>query len=200
MATGAAQAHDGGYLLLSTILRFPVNDDDILLIKVDEDGNEVWSTTWEEEQSTGRDLIATSDGNYLLTGVYASVSRERPPPYDFLFIKVDASGNQIWRSTFGDPDTIDYASVLAEAPGGGYVAAGNRVTDLYSWDEDLVLLKIDGEGQPVWERTVETNSHNMFGAMSAHPDGGYVVAGSTHAGTGFDIFVLRTDAEGNWTE
>jgi len=197
MSLAAAPSPDGGFLVLATIMHYPENDDDIYLLKVDEDGNEVWSRTWEEERCTGRDLISTTDGNYLLTGIYSLVEGTDRPTQDFLFIKVDPDGNELWRSTFGDPDKIDYASVLAEAADGGYVAAGNRGTSLSSWDEDLVLVKIDENGQLLWERVIETNSHNMFGAILCHPDGGYLIAGSTYGNGGFDIFLVKTDAEGN---
>jgi hypothetical protein len=42
---------------------------------------------------------------------------------DSLFIKIDPEGNELWTSTFGDPEMIDYGMVLAETADGGCVAA-----------------------------------------------------------------------------
>jgi WD40 repeat protein len=169
------------------------------LIKVDADGNEVWSRTWEEGTIGAHGLVQTADGDYLITGSYSSAD-EADPNEDFLFIKIDPEGNELWTSTFGDPDMIDYGMVLAETTDGGYVAAGERVTDLYTWDADISLVKIDGDGQLLWEQIIETDAHCMFGTILQHPDGGYVVAGSIFNGRTFDIFVLKADAQDNVTK
>jgi hypothetical protein len=196
LLTGGVQTPDGGGLLLATILNYPDPDDDIYLLKVDENGQEVWARTWTEEAASGYDLIQTTDGGYLFTGPYEPEGSEKA---DFLFIKVDDAGNEVWRSTFGDPDMIDYGTVLAETMDGGYVAAGEWVTDLYTWDADISLVKIDGDGQLLWEQIIETDAHCMFGAILQHPDGGYVIAGSVFSRT-FDIVMIKTDSEGNVSE
>jgi hypothetical protein len=195
LVTGGVHTPDGGGLLLATIVYFPESGDDVLVIKVDGNGNEVWSRTWEEGTISARDLVQTADGNYLIAGAY-SPSGEIDSNEDYLFTKIDPEGNELWTSTFGDPEMIDYGVVLAETMDGGFVAAGERVTDLYTWDADISLVKIDGDGQLLWEQIVETDTHCMFGAILQHPDGGYVIAGSAYDGSTFDIFMIKTDVEG----
>jgi CubicO group peptidase (beta-lactamase class C family) len=197
MATSGVQTPDGGFLILATILRYPENDDDIYLLKVDENGEEVWSRTWDEGTTNSYDLVQTPDGNYLISGSYSPYEDMDRVKLDFLFIKVDPEGNELWTSTFGDPDMVDHGSVLAETTDGGYVTAGELVKDYYSWDADIMLVKIDENGQPLWERIFETDAHSMFATILQHPDGGYVVAGSTFNGRVFDIFLIKTDSEGN---
>ena len=196
LITGGVQTPDGGGLLLATILYFPESGDDVWLLKVDENGNEVWSRTWEEGSIGARDLVQTADGNYLITGSY-SPSDGTDSNEDFLFIKIDPEGNELWTSTFGDPDMIDYGMVLAETIDGGYVAAGERVEDLYTWNADISLVKIDENGQLLWEQIIETDAHCMFGTILQHPDGGYIMAGSAFNDRTFDIFMIKTDADGN---
>jgi hypothetical protein len=196
LVTGGAQTPDGGGLLLATVLYFPESGDDVWLLKVDENGNQVWSRTWEEGSIGARDLVQTADGNYLITGSY-SPSDGADPNEDFMFVKIDPEGNELWTSTFGDPDMIDYGSVLAQTMDGGFVAAGERVADLYTWNADISLVKIDEDGELLWEQIIETDAHCMFGTILQHPDGGYVIAGSAFNGRAFDIFMIKTDAEGN---
>jgi hypothetical protein len=199
LITGGAQTPDGGGLILATILYFPESGDDVLLLKVDEHGNKIWSRTWEEGSIGARDLIQTADGNYLITGSYAP-SDSADSNEDYIFIKIDPEGNELWTSTFGDPDMIDYGMVLAETTDGGYVAAGERVEDLYTWNADISLVKTDQNGQLLWEQIIETDAHCMFGAILQHPDGGFIIAGSSFNGRTFDIFVIKTDAKGNVAE
>jgi hypothetical protein len=200
MTKASIQTPDGGFLILATIMHYPETDDDIYLLKVDADGNEVWSRTWEQDLLSGRALIQTTDGNYLLAGVYMPLDATDRSATDFLFIKVDPAGNEIWKSTLGEPDVLDYASLLIEAEDGSYIAVGNRVTSFTSWDDDVVLVKIDTSGQLLWERVIETDTHVMLGTIRRHPDRGYVIVGSIVRDGAFDILMIKTDAEGNMPE
>jgi hypothetical protein len=199
LASGGAQTPDGGFLALATITYFPNPDDDILLMKLDGEGKEVWSRTWEEGISNPYGLIQTGDGNYLLTASYAPLESTGDAKEDFLFVKIDPEGKEIWRSVFGDPDMIDYGVVLAEAADGGTVAAGERTRDHYTWESDIALVKIDKDGQLVWKQN-RTASHTMFSALLPHPDGGFVVAGATFRDPVFNILLIKTDSEGNMAE
>ncbi len=199
LAAGGVQTPDGGFLILATITYFPDSGDDIYLLKVDENGNEVWSRTWEEGTTNAYDLIQTSDDNYLITASYAPLGDPSTEKSDYLFIKVDPEGNELWMSTFGDPDMIDYGVVLAEAADGGYVAAGERTRDRHTWDADILLVKIDRNGHLLWEQILPA-SHTMFASILQHPDQGYVIAGSIFRNDTFDILMIKTDAEGNVSE
>jgi hypothetical protein len=199
LASGGLQTADGGFLALATITYYPDPDDDTLLIKLDRDGNEIWSRTWEEGICNPYGLIQTSDGNYLITASYKPLEGAEDSKEDFLFIKVDPEGNELWRSVFGDPDTIDYAVALAETADSGTVAVGERTRDRYTWDTDIVLVKIDEQGQLLWERSIPA-VHTMFSTVLQHPDGGYLIAGSTFADPVFNVLLIKTDSEGNVDE
>jgi hypothetical protein len=197
LARGGVQTAEAGFVTVGTIMFFPESGDDILLIKVDGDGNEIWSRTWDEGTMAANALIETSDGGYLIGGSYVPPEAADRSDDDFLFLKIDPEGSEIWQSIFGDPESIDYGSLLIETADGGYIAAGGTGRSLVEWDEDIVLVKLDGEGQLLWQEIIQTDTHNMFGAILRHPDGGYVVVGSTIRGRQFDIFLIKTDDEGH---
>jgi len=143
-------------------------------------------------------LIPTSDGNYLIAGGYSDSNDTDRSESDYLFIKIDPEGNEIWTSTFGDSGRIEYGEVITEAEDGGFVASGDRTKNHYSRSEDLLLVKIGANGEFLWERTFETAVHNMHGGIVRNPDGGYAVAGSTiMENETFDVFLIRTDSAGN---
>jgi hypothetical protein len=96
----------------------------------------------------------------------------------------------------GKPDLIDYGSQVAETADGGFIAVGERTPDLYTWDVEIVLVKIDENGHLVWQQTGSA-SHTMFAAVIEHPDEGYIIVGSTLRGSVFNIFLTKTDAEGH---
>ena len=48
----------------------------------------------------------------------------------------------------------------------------------------------------MWNSIIEANTHIMFGSMLSHPDGGFVIAGSTYDRSIANIFLIKTDAKG----
>jgi hypothetical protein len=200
MASSALPTDDGGFVILATIMYYPESGDDICLLRVDENGDEVWSYTWEQDSTNAFELVETLDGGYLISGAYSTSDDPQAPEADYLFIKVDSQGNELWSSIFGDPDMIDYGQVLAATDDGGFVAAGERVRDFSSWDADTALVKIDENGQLLWRQVFDTSAHSMFTTLFQHPDGGYVIAGASYTGRVFNIFLTKTDADGNVLE
>ena len=196
MVFDGLQTPDGGMLLLATIMYYPENDDDIYLLKVDADGNEVWSRTWEEGMAEATGLVLTNDGNYLLAGSYSPPEVMDREKRDFLFIQIDPQGNEIWKKVWGDPEAGDDAAMLAATADGGSIAVGDTGGDLSSWSQDIALLKLDAQGQQLWRQVIATQSHQMYGQVLQHPDGGYLLVGSLVSDGQFDIFLIKTDAQG----
>jgi serine-aspartate repeat-containing protein C/D/E len=197
MTSGGLMTDDGGFILLANVLNYPLYDDDILLLKIDQSGNEVWSRTWEEGNLDGNALIQTADGNTLIAGGFAPAGDMDLAEKDFLFIKVDPDGNEVWQNIFGDPDVYDWAYAVVQTADGGFVAVGDIARDMISWDSDIILVKIDTDGQFVWQQTIDTNTHTMLRGVLEHPQGGYVIVGTSYQGNDFDILLIHTDAEGN---
>jgi CubicO group peptidase (beta-lactamase class C family) len=195
LATSGAQTPDGGLLVLADITRFPDPDDDILLLRLDGEGTVVWSRTWEEGSSVPTALVETSDGNYLIAASYAPLAGQEAAKEDYLFIKVDPQGNEIWRNSFGEPDMIDYAVELARASDGGYVAVGERTRDRLTWEADIALVKIDENGQLLWQQ-IWPAAHTMLSRVLQHPDGGFVIAGGMFQEPVFNVLLVKTDSRG----
>jgi len=199
LASAGRPTPDGGFVVLATILLFPEPDDDILLLKVDQNGDEVWSHTWEEGAASGYALVQTSDGNYLMAGPYRPPGAERDTPSDMQLIKVDPNGNEIGRSTYGDPESFDHCTGVAETADGGYVALVERASDLYTQEADIVLIGVDEQGQFLWEHS-RPGMHTVLRTVFEHPEGGFVVAGSTLDASQFKILLIRTRADGALVE
>jgi len=198
IAASVVRMGDGGLLVAATITYFPDPDNDLIVVRFDEGGNEVWTRRWEDGNAAAADLIQSSDGNYVISGSFAQSGDTDRPRANYLFIKIDPEGKEIWNRAFGDPGWIEYGEVIVEAADGGFVASGDRKKDYYTRSEDLLLVKISANGEKLWERTFDTAVHNMHAGILRDSDGGYVVAGSTvMEDNTFDVFLVRTDSGGN---
>lgn len=196
------QTADGGFLILAEVSQgervYVEENPDVMLLRTDASGNELWSRVWEEEDVEGGfALLPTSDGHYVLTGITGPEGNQTD--IDFLFIKIDADGNQIWNRTLGDGDAVDYGTDAIELPDGGYLLIG-----MFSGGGRgaIPLIRTDLDGEIVWRRNLIESRGNKAGMkILPTPDGGYLVVGiTTEFGRGFETILIKTDSEGNTVE
>ena len=186
--------------------------DDILLLKLDPAGNKVWQKAIggsQEERAKG--ITATADGGYILTGV--TNSRNGDFAYNDLssgafVIKVDANGNIVWNKTFGGSG-LNQTNGMAPGAGGSYYVSGytsstnGGVTGNHG-SYDFWLLKIDKDGNLVWQKTYGGTSVEYAYAITAKGDGTFYLAGQAGSKDGdvshqigsMDGWVINVDANG----
>ncbi len=194
IVSGGVEAPDGGFVVLASLLRFPEPGDDLYLLKVDKNGNKVWERTWEEGTTSASDLIRTTDDQYLIAASVAPADDTARALADFLFIKVDQAGKDVWVSQFGDSKMIDYAMVVTQTADGGYVAAGHWIKDWSGRSVGLIsITKIDADGKLVWEKTIKpAGRENVMRAWLQLKDGTCLLVGSRLTQK-FEIYLMKVD-------
>jgi len=189
------QTDDGGYIIAGTTWILGGMYSNVLLIKTDAGGNEVWSKSFRSgDVNRGHSLQRTIDGGYIIAGTTWPHGQKLSDVY---LIKTDAEGNEVWSKTLGGSGR-DYGYSVQEISGGGYVVAGQ--TDSFgAGKNDIYLIKTDAEGNEVWSRTFGGSGRDYGYSVQESSDGGYVVVGQTDSfGAGKDdIYLIKTDAEGN---
>ncbi len=185
------QTTDGGYA---------VAGDDAWLIKLDSQGNIVWNRTY---GGSGLDcaysLIQTTDGGYAVAG---STSSKGSGTADLWLIKLDSQGNMVWDRTYGG-NWNDWATSLIQTTDGGYAVAGYTRGSFNpskgSGTQDLWVIKLDSQGNMVWDRTYGGSGLDCASSLIQTTDGGYAVAGFTSSkGAGkYDVWIIKLDDQGN---
>lgn len=110
-------------------------------------------------------------------------------------VTVDRNGQPQWERTFGGAGTDGFMGSLA-TDDGGILLSGTRGSDddvgVGAW-----LCKLDGEGEPEWNRTYGGSTFDRAHAVVARPGGGYAFAGGrvSEAGT-LDGWLLAVDERG----
>jgi hypothetical protein len=134
----AVQTADGGYAAAGHTNGFGEGGKDILLIKLDEQGELLWARTYggpEDESATS--LLQTSDGGFAVVGDTSSFGDEES---DAVILKTDGAGNLEWASAFGGPEAESSMSVI-EPSSGNLTVLG--VTQSYGAGKmDIFLLKL----------------------------------------------------------
>lgn len=170
-----------------------VQNPDIFLLRTDGVGNEIWSQVWEEEGvQGGHALLPTSDGNYVIVGIVGPAGSETE--IDFLFLKIDADGNEIWSKPIGDESAVDYGTDVIETSDGGYLLIG-----MFSrhGNGGIPLIKTDKDGEVIWTRNLVEGRGNKAGMrLLPVPEGGYVISGLTDEGDrGFETILIKVDSD-----
>ena len=192
------QTDDGGFIItgIHNLGGYPVPEQ-LYLVKTDAQGNFTWSHTYGGEVSaTGHSVRQTDDGGYIITGI---VDEGIYGLYGNLYIvKTDASGDSLWTHSFNWGE-IDTGFEVVIDDDGGYVIAGVHDGGFTSPNGDMLLMKLDQNGNQVWMQTYDNAGRDCAYSMDKTSDGGFILGGATredpYGGYG-EIYLLKTDSEG----
>jgi hypothetical protein len=187
-----AAASDGsGYVVAGQTSSFG-SGLEVYVFKVDGSGNLVWERTYGGNEANG--IVGSGDGGFVVAGTIHSDLAGRYSENVYLF-KIDCDGEKTWEGIFGGNKT-DRVESIAPTRDGGFVVVG----DSYSFGgtrTDLYALKVDREGNLVWERNFGGEGFDHAYCVVESHNGGVVVAGSSDS---FDpsgaFYAIKIDKRG----
>lgn len=140
----------GGYILATAGYTLGLGNYDAWILKLNTDGTIAWQNAYGEALSNiARSVEETSDGGYIAAG-----EKSASGSLDVWLQKIDSSGNIVWSKTYGGTGT-ERAYSARQTSDGGYIMLG--VTDSFgAGDDDIWVIKVDGSGTLVWEKTYGT--------------------------------------------
>ncbi|MBC8376134.1 MAG: hypothetical protein H8E26_08800 [FCB group bacterium] len=143
------ETSDKGFIIAGFTNRNEASPNDVLLIKTDAHGSEEWTRQYGGPgDDMGWSIIINRDGGYTIA---AQTNSFGSGDLDAYLIRTDAAGDTLWTKTFGGPQT-DRVFSIDKTSDDGFVVAG--ITYSYgAGDRDAYLLKTDGNGQLLWEKT-----------------------------------------------
>ncbi|WP_419868728.1 T9SS type A sorting domain-containing protein [Chryseobacterium sp. CT-SW4] len=172
---------------------------------------------WQKDiKSSTQDFLSqvttTIDQQYLISGSVIqggkpdASGREQNNGYDFHLIKLNQQGEEVWEKYFSG-NNHDFLSATVATQEGGFLVAGTSFSSKNSdkkeeskGGSDLWLLRLNEQGDELWQKTLGTSSDEEARAVVQTTDLGYVVAGSIQnlpKGYGSkDVLVIRLDKDG----
>jgi hypothetical protein len=225
------QTADGGYIVGGYWTQFyePVRGnitstnhgrEDFWIVRLDASGEKLWDRSFGGPESDSLYAVEeTADGGFILGGVSASpggVGNKSSPAYgggDFWVVRTDREGNKLWDRTFGGSGS-DYVRSLQQTADGGFVLGGfsgsppgGNKTSPYFGDYDFWVVRIDSNGNKLWDRSFGGSGYDTLRSLRQTSDGGFILAGpstslesstKTSPNYGYsDYWLVRLDANGN---
>ena len=114
---------DNGFLLVGSTESFGSGSSDVWVVRVDEDGDSLWSRTLGgSEQDEGADAVESSNGDLYIAGTTYSFGA---PGADFWLIALNHAGDSLWSQTYGEypPYTCEAIAAFTD---GRLVLAGTH--------------------------------------------------------------------------
>jgi hypothetical protein len=185
---------------------------DAFLAKYDQDGNHLWTRELGSDEDDAAYAIALNDRGEI----YIAGSAEGALPGggghlggdDFFLAKYDQNGNRLAVGQHGN-DAGQWAFGLAIGPAGNpYVTGftyGELASGMLGVRGDLFVGKYDGSCRQIWISQRGSSEYEAGAAVAVNDSGQVFVTGTTLGGLdghtnqgGYDMFVLRYDANGTW--
>jgi hypothetical protein len=205
VGTGICEAGGGNFYICGFTHSFGIGEEDVYLIKIDQDGNEIWSRRFGGFRiDMANSIHGTPDGGCLIGVTSGSYSANT----DFCLMKIDADGMQEWRKTYSASGShghgFDWCKSSSATADGGIVMTGySDCNDLM----DIVVVKTDKEGNEQWLQSFGNNPFYDYGNAVCQSGDGYIVTGITKSMTkptdakrriyDNDILIMELDANGN---
>ncbi len=190
------EADDSGFIIAGRTGSTDTGGSDVLLLKTDSEGNELWNRTFSfgAGDDIGVSVRQSKDRGYIVAGYTNSTGSS----YDILLLKTDAEGSEVWNRTFNMGAGNDIGGDVLETED-GYVIAG-RTGSMETGGKDVLVVKTDLEGNDVWNKTYSLGTGEEAGSSIAETeDGGFIIAGFTNStdADSFDVLLLKVDANGD---
>ena len=154
------------------------------------------------------DVLVLPDGGTLIVGMAGNTGpSHRVEPGMAHVIRTNSEGSIVWERDYGGDLDAFFTSVV-QTDDGAYVLLGEIETPNVWQEADMYLVKIDADGEMIWEHTFGGRGMDHAKQVRQTSDGGYILIGShvdqrpTAGVYQADILLIRTDPDGNqvWSQ
>jgi hypothetical protein len=143
---------------------------------------------------TSRDIVYTGDG-YIIVGM---TNNSDITDCDLYIMKTDLNGNMLWQKIYGGARP-DYPYSLCETSDGNFFVTG-FTQSFGPGDYDVYLIKFDGNGEKIWEKTYAGWGNDEAREIIKTSDNNYMIAGtssSTNWTSNQNAFLMKIDVNGD---
>jgi len=199
------------------------NSNDYWIIKTDAQGVKQWDKRF---GGTSFELLGsirqTTDGGYIISGSsFSGISGDKTQAnqgsWDYWVVRTNSLGVKIWDKRFGGLED-DFATCMDRTADGGYLIGGysksnpgGDKTQPCQGNWDYWVVKINDQGNKVWDKTFGGNYTDWLFTMTVTQDGGFLLGGQSFSEAtgdksepnndptpaGSDYWMVKIDAAGN---
>lgn len=119
---------------------------DLVLQKIDHNGEVTWSKTFETAgDDSGKELVQAADGGFFI--LKAAIPASNPATFETILMKTDALGNIEWASNLTASDSDEPFDMTATSDGNVVICGINHSVGHY-----VFLVKASPTGEVIWRK------------------------------------------------
>ena len=187
---------DGYYVVAGYNESYDTYKFDGWVMKLNSAGDVVWQYSY--GGNSGYEILyyvqETDDGGFILAGYSSSFSSGGDR--DAWLLKLKSDGSVAWSKTYGGNYDDEFYTVREVSD--GYIAVGYSESYSANEDRDVWAVKVDTNGNILWQHTYGGGSDDEGYAIN-RTSNGFVIAGYTksYGAGGEDVWIISTDSNGN---
>lgn len=162
--------------------------EDAYLLKLDKNGNKLWSRVYENAAAYGMSVKPTLDGGYVIAGS-GTVGT------DIVLIKTDSQGFPEWSKNY-DSGMEDYSNDVVQLPDSSYILVG----DIRDGDYQI-FIKTEKTGNFLWAKTLFSSvggDQIRMHQLAIDRNGNIITLGNANSSSfNFDDALVCLDTSGN---
>jgi len=219
------QTSDSGYVVTGRtnsnngdIPRIYGGYNDCFLLKLDKNGNIMWSKVFGGNgEDVGQSVTLTENNGIIVTGYFSSndgdFSGMNQRYWDVFVIKFDSIGNILWKKSFGGSGYDKSYSVISMKDNcllvtGNTDSNDGDFRDMNKGGNEVFVVKLDSIGGMIWKKSFGGTNEENSRSITVTNDSGLVVIGNTNSNNGDfnmmnrksgtnDVFVVKLDNNGD---
>ena len=205
-ATALDKTTDGGFILCTSVsTNHPSYNSTGYVIKTDSAGVTEWITELPSNRTHhGKDIIQTTEGDYVVVGIWFVSSAETSQKSAFM-ARYSESGSLSWIEHYGGDCDEDMFNAVIQKEDGGFIAVGQFEHEggVYNCDfygyTDLWFVNTDSEGHVIYESMVGGPFWEEATDILMLMDGSYAVSAKKRHTLNHPInaWLLNMDMTGN---
>ena len=187
------------------------NLQDILLLKYDSNGNQIWAETWNNDSSNDNDLgwritvrnIPNIGWRIFIVGFSFSIVQNR---YVLEVICYDTGGNYRWSVGFDNNGDVHFdmnTELFINAGINGdnsYIYVVGESKDRGSTGNDTFFLKYDGNGNKLDEKYWNHVGRDLGRDIVPDQNGWMYIVGAVYSGGYSNAYIMQTNTNGDVPE
>jgi hypothetical protein len=192
IGSSVTESSDGGFIIVgSSDHRDPSYD--VLIIKTDKDGNELWNNTYGKILNSERAFhhISLINNGIAIIGITQTGNNKNA----YFVSRVSESGEMLWNKTYDFTGAHGEHAYISETSVGNYIIAGTIYSGITEYD--ILVFQIDNEGNLLWNKTIGGKGYEVANSILKCANGDFILAGQINLPElESDCYVLRIDPFG----
>ncbi|MCU0430540.1 MAG: hypothetical protein MUF42_11270 [Cytophagaceae bacterium] len=139
---------------------------------------------------SGRDIIISPDGGFVVTGTQGAGANRK-----IMVMKFGQNGSLQWTKTPASGAGDGYS--IRNVSNGGFILTGRK--DIGNENTDLLLLRLNADGEPLWEKRFGGTRNDAGKSVLEASDGFFAAAGyaDIYDNENHVFYFIKVDTDGN---